>query len=151
MKYRFEYDKNGHRLMVAELDDELDCINCTDEDLDCLGEYYRDMTVIFDINLYCRLYQMLMTTGDDRKRVKVCMDATIRSVSGSFEYALMGCCLEICFYGSFDVEAHWFWQNTNIDFNVTLVFPTEFYADPAAWFEQEIAAKGIINYEESGV
>lgn len=83
--------------MVAELDDELDCINCTDEDLDCLGGYYRDMTVIFDIDRYCRLHQMLMAAGDDRKRVKVYMDATIRSVSGSFEYALMGCCLEICF------------------------------------------------------
>lgn len=76
------------------------------------------------------------------------MDATIRSVSGSFEYALMGCCLEICFYGSFDVEAHWFWQNTNIDFNVALVFPPEFYAAPAAWFEQEIKAKGIKNHEK---
>ena len=39
MKYRFEYDKDGRRLMVAELDDELDCINSTDEDLDCLGEH----------------------------------------------------------------------------------------------------------------
>lgn len=151
MQYRFEYDKDGRRLMVAELDDELDCINCTDEDLDCLGEYFRDMTVIFDIDLYCRLHQVLIAAGEDRKQIKVCMDATIRSVSGSFEYALMEGCLEICFYGGFDVEAHWFWKGTNIDFNVALIFPPEFYADPAAWFEREITAKGIKNYEESGV
>ena len=97
MKYRFEYDKDGRRLMVAELDDELDCINSTDEDLDCLGEHYRDMTVIFDIDLYCRLFQMLLAAGEDYKKVQVRMDASIRSISGSFEYALMGCWLEICF------------------------------------------------------
>ena len=147
MKYRFEYDKDGRRLMVAELDDELDCINSTDEDLDCLGEHYRDMTVIFDIDLYCRLFQMLLAAGEDYKKVQVRMDASIRSISGSFEYALMGCCLEICFYGCLDVEPNWFWQNTNIDFNVALVFPTEFYADPAAWFQREIEAKGIKKYE----
>lgn len=143
MKYRFEYDKDGRRLMVAELDDELDCINCTNEDLDCLGEYFRDMTVVFDIDLYRRLHQMLIKAGEDRKQVKVCMDARIRSISGSFEYALMGCCLEICFYGCFDVEAHWFWQHKNIAFNVALAFPTEFYSDPSAWFEQQIEEKGI--------
>ncbi|PSJ81233.1 hypothetical protein [Neisseria iguanae] len=84
MQYRFIYGQDGCRLMVAKLDDELDCINCTDEDLDCLGEYYRDLTVIFDIDLYCRLHQMLMAADDDRKKIKVCMDASIRSVSGSF-------------------------------------------------------------------
>ena len=147
MKYRFEYDKDGRRLMVVELDDELDCINSTDEDLDCLGEHYRDMTVIFDIDLYCRLFQMLLAAGEDYKKVQVRMDASIRSISGSFEYALMGCCLVICFYGCLDVEPNWFWQNTNIDFNVALVFPPEFYADPAAWFQREIEAKGIKKYE----
>ena len=145
MKYRFIYDRDGRRMMVAEPDDELHNINCTDEDLNGLGAYYRDLTVTFDIDLYCRLHRMLLTAGADRKKVKVCMEAAIRSISGSFEYALMGCCLEICFYGCMDVEAHWFWQNTNIDFNVALIFPPEFYAAPAAWFEREIAAKSIQN------
>ena len=143
MQYRFIYNQDGLRLMVAELDEERYAINCTNEELDCLGEYYRDLTVIFYIDLYCRLHKMLMATGEDRKTIKVFMDATIRSISGSFEYALMGCCLEICFYGCFDVEAHWFWQNTNTDFNVALAFPPKFYADPAAWFEQQIKEKGI--------
>ncbi|WP_165090503.1 hypothetical protein [Neisseria yangbaofengii] len=71
------------------------------------------------------------------------MDATIQSASGSFEYALMDCCLEICFYGGFDVEVHWSWQYTDIRFHTALAFPPKFYADPAAWFEQQIKKKGI--------
>lgn len=148
MKYRFENRNDGSRLMVSELDSELDYIGCTDEELDCLSEYYRDLTVTFDIDLYCRLHRMLLAAGESRKMVKVYMDASIRSISGSFEYALMGCCLEICFYGALDIAAHWFWRNTNIDFNVELDFPSDFYVNPAAWFEKEIAAKGIQNVEE---
>lgn len=152
MEYRFIYDRDGRRLMVAEMDDELYNINCTDEDLDCLVEYYSDMTVIFDVDRYIRLHSLLHGLDtEDRRSLKVYMDAVIRSQSGSFVHALMGCCLEIYWYGCTDVEAHWFWKGTNIDFNVALIFPPEFYADPAAWFEREITAKGIKNYEESGV
>lgn len=151
MKYRFEYDNDGRRLMVAELDDELDCINCTDEDLDCLGETYRDLTVIFDIDRYTRLYRALSRlSAEDRGFGKVYMNAVIRSKSGSYAHALMGCCLEIYFYGCMDVEAHWFWKDTNVDFNVALAFPPEFYAEPAAWFAREIAEKGIKVMKKAG-
>lgn len=143
MKYRFEYGEDNRRLMVAELDDELDCIGCTDEALDCLGEYYRDLTVIFDTDLYCRLHKMLLAAGGDCQAVKVYMKASIRSVSGPFEYALTGFSLEICFYGVPDMTAHWFWRHTNIDFHVELILPPDFYANPSAWFEKEIAACGI--------
>ena len=148
MKYHFVFNDEQRRLMVTELDDELDCINCTDDDLDCLGEYYRDITVIFDIDRYIRLHSILTELAKtDRYFGKVYMQAVIRSRSGSFEYALMGCCLEIYLYGNTDVEAHWYWKNTNIDFNVALAFPSEFYGNPAAWFEKQIAEKGICPHE----
>lgn len=144
MKYRFIRNKEGRRLMAAELDDELQAIESTNEDLDCLSEYFRDMTVIFDIDRYLRLYRVLRTLDkEDREFGKVHINAVIRSVSGSFEYALIDCSLEIYFNGGFDVEAHWLWQNTDIRFHTALAFPPAFYADPVAWFEREIEEKGI--------
>lgn len=150
MKYHFEYDERGHRRFVAELDEELDNIDASDEDVDCTGEIFRDMTVIFDADRYINLYRALSELViNDREFGKVHIAATIRSVSGTFEYALMGCCVEIYWYGCMDITAQWFWNNTLIDFSVVLDFPPEFYAEPAAWFEREIEKMGVRPYIET--
>lgn len=152
MKYHFEYDERGRRLFVAELDEELDNIEANDEDVICTRETFRDMTVIFDVDRYINLYRALTEVMKiDREFGKVHIAATIRSVSGSFEFAMMGCSVEIYWYGCLQVTAQWFWNNTLIDFSVVLVFPPEFYADPAVWFEREITEKGIKNHDGNGV
>lgn len=149
MKHSFIYSEDGHRLFVAELDDELYAINTNDEDIDCPYEYYQDLTVIFDVDRYIHLHKLLCALRkEDRKFGKVYIDAIICSESGSLKYSLMGCCLLIYYYGSSDLEANWFWNNTNIEFDVTLPFPPDFYADPIAWFEREIASKGIQDYKK---
>lgn len=50
MKYHFEYDERGHRLFVAELDEELDNIDASDEDVDCTGGNFSG----YDRNFRCR-------------------------------------------------------------------------------------------------
>ena len=97
MKYHFEYDAKGRRLFVAELDNELDNIDASDEEIvDCTGECFQDMTVIFDVDRYINLYQALRGLMKiEREFGIVQMTATIRSVSGSLEFALIGCCVEV--------------------------------------------------------
>lgn len=116
MKYHFEYDAKGRRLFVAELDNELDNIDASDEEIvDCTGECFQDMTVIFDVDRYINLYQALRGLMKiEREFGIVQMTATIRSVSGSLEFALIGCCVEVYSFGNLDITAKWFWQNTRL-------------------------------------
>ena len=148
MKYHFEYDAKGRRLFVAELDEELDNIDASDEEIvDCTGECFQDMTVIFDVDRYINLYQALRGLMKiEREFGIVQMTATIRSVSGSLEFALIGCCVEVYSFGNLDITAKWFWQNTPVDFSVVLDFPADFYIDPAVWFEREMEKMGVHPY-----
>lgn len=44
--------------------------------------------------------------------------------------------------GIWEMAIKW-WDDWQSDFGIDLIFPSEFYADPAAWIEHEIAVKGI--------
>lgn len=146
MNYYFQYGFCGAREMVCVLDEQELETMWSDEDAD--RGVYRDLTVTFEIDRYIRLHGVVKTLEQkDRHFGLMEMSAVIDSKSASSTYKIRGDFIEIYSKGIWSMTAKWWDDWSEFDFGIDLIFPPEFYADPAAWFEREIEAKGIKNHE----
>ncbi|HFC8517501.1 TPA: hypothetical protein ACFP41_000343 [Neisseria weaveri] len=148
MKYHFQYGYTGTREMVIFLDEAALNDNIwADDDGDI--RVYQDLTVTFDIDRYLRLIKLLKPLKEiDAEFGRVQMTADIDSRSAAETYKIRGTFIEVYYKGDLNLDARWWCDGALIDFGVYLNMPNQFYADPAAWFEKEIAAKGIQKAKE---
>ncbi|MDO1509513.1 MULTISPECIES: hypothetical protein [unclassified Neisseria] len=148
MKYHFQYGYTGTREIVIFLDEEglQDNIWADDDGDICV---YKDLTVTFDIDRYLRLMQHLKPLQEiDTQFGRVHMTADIESKSAAETCKIRGTFIEVYYKGNLYIDARWYCDWSMIDFGVYLNMPNQFYTDPAAWFEKEIAAKGIQKAKE---
>lgn len=142
MNYYFRYGLHSGREMVCVLDeDELKAM-WSDEYAD--RNVYRDLSVTFDVDRYIRLHDILKTLEQqDRNFGKLEMSAVVDSESASDTHKIRDDPIGIYWKGIWEMAVKWWDDWSQSDFGIDLIFPPDFYADPAAWIEHEIAAKGI--------